>query len=98
MIAALASVSFGFRYVQAMKESDSYSGMASHHMNRGNNTKCDDNMFSHMNVTDHMDGNMHTRHENIHDQLNMTEHMQNMYEEGNMIAPHMENIHGSCHD
>jgi len=98
MIVALASVSFGFRYVQAMKESVSFSGMADHHMDRGNSTKYDDNMFSHMNGTAHMGGNAYIWHENMHSQLNMTEHMQAMYEEGNVTAAHMENINRGCHD
>lgn len=98
MIVALASVSFGFRYVQAMKESVSFSGMADHHMNRGNSTKYDDNVFSHMNVTEHIGGNTYTGHENMHNQLNMTEHMQDMHEEDNMTAPHMQNNHVGCHD
>ena len=98
MITALASVSFGLRYVQAMKESASFSGMADHHMRRGDNTKYDDNMFSHMNVTAHMGENAYIWHENMHSQLNTTEHMQTMYEEGNATAPHMENINGGCHD
>ena len=97
-IAALASVSFGLSHVQVMKETTSFSGMADHHMSQGNSTECDDNISSHMNMTKHMDGNTYSGHEDMHNQLNMTEHMQDMHEEGNMNAPHMENNHGGCHD
>ncbi len=98
MIAALASVSFGFRYVQPMKEPTSFSGMADHHMSRSNNTRYNYNMFSHMNMTEHMGGNTYTGYENMHNRLNMTEHMQNIDKEGNVTAPHMQSRHGSCHD
>ena len=97
-IAALASVSFGLSHVQAMKETASFLGMADHYMSQGNSTGCDDNMSSYMNVTKHMGGNTYSAHEDMHNQLNMTEHMQDMHEEGNMTAPHMENNHLGCHN
>ena len=96
-VAALASVSFGLSHVQVMKETASFSGMANHHVNQDNNTECDEDMSAHMNMTEHMDGNMHQRHEDMHNQLNVTEHMQDMHREGNVTAPNMENNHGGCH-
>ncbi len=97
-ITALASVSFGLSHVQAMKETASFSGIVDHHMSQGNSAEYDDNMFSHMSVTQHMGGNTYSEHEGMHNQLNMTEHMQDMHEEGNMTASHMEDNHGGCHD
>ena len=98
VIATIALVSVGLSHAQTMRENASFMMSAGGYMNQDNHGTCDENMSSHMNITNHMGGNTYSAHEDMHNQLNMTEHMQDMHQEDNMTAPHMENIHVGCHD
>ena len=98
VIATIALVSVGLSHAQAMRENASFMRSAGGRMSQDDHRTCDENMSSHINVTKHMGGNTYSAHEDMHNQLNMTEHMQDMHEEDNMTAPHMENNHLGCHD
>jgi len=98
VIATVALVSLGLSHAQAMMDNVSFMGSTGGHMSQDDHGTCDENMSTHMNDTKHMGGNTYSAHEDMHNQLNMTEHMQDMHEEDNMTAPHMQNNHVGCHD
>jgi hypothetical protein len=98
MVATLALVGLGLSHAQAMRENAVSMGSTGGHMSQDDRRTYDENMSSPMNVNKHMGGNTYSAHEDMHNQLNMTEHMQDMHEEDNMTAPHMENNHLGCHD
>lgn len=74
-IATLALVSTGSGHAQTMRENATFMGSAGHHMSHDDHMDCDENMPIHMNVTQHVYGNMYDTCEEAHDRMNMTEHM-----------------------
>jgi len=77
-IATLALVSAGLSHVQAMRENAGFMGSMWHQMGQDNHMDYDENSSTHMNVTQHMQGDMYTECAEMHNRMNMTDHMSHM--------------------
>lgn len=73
-IATLALISAGLSHVQAMRENAGFMGS----MGQDNHMGYDENSSTHMNVTQHMQGDMYTECAEMHNRMNMTDHMSHM--------------------
>jgi hypothetical protein len=74
-VAASAMVSVGLSHAQAMRENAGFMGSMGHHMGQDNHMDCDESMLTHMNVTQYMQGDIHSGCDEMHDHMNMTEYM-----------------------
>jgi len=78
-VAASAMVSVGLSHSQAMRENTGFMGSMGHHMGQDNHMDYDENTSTHMNVTQHMQGDMYTECAEMHNRMNMTDHTSHMH-------------------
>ncbi len=78
-VAVLALVSVGVSHTQAIMINAGFMGSMGHHMGQDNHMDYDENTLSHMNVTQHMQGDMYNECAEIHSRMNMTDHASHMH-------------------
>ena len=78
-VAILALVSVGLSHAQAIRENAGFMGSMGHHMGQDNHMDYDENTSTHMNVTQHMQGDMYTECVEMHNRMNMTDYTSHMH-------------------
>jgi hypothetical protein len=74
-IAVLGLVGIGLSYGQAMKEKTAIIGLGRNHMSQYSHMDTDENVPTHMNVTQHMHEDMYDACKGLHDRMSMRQHM-----------------------